>query len=311
MGTLATAFLLLASALSRAERIARFKAPVLTQAEGLVKVYASCAPDVRREFQSPVARFAGETVTALAAASRRRLERVREPAIALHLGDVRTNDARVVVRVATNGTRVLTRVFLPNPAVADVTSLRTEVARAYFRAVEGREVPPDAALEAFRLTDPDYRVERERRRLADWLLKAEGPDDEGFRLLTHVFRPGTLSAIEARVFASRLFLYPSTQDRKFLGRFDSLDFRSAIDAAKRDPFVRLAAADKANLMPVFGGGRGEALAAAAAAYRAFLLALAGGQASEDELRDALESAETKLNVAIEGATDFRPATRAR
>ena len=299
--TVFAATLLLAATLSRAERIERFKAPVLTQAEGLVKVYATCAPDVRREFQSPVARFAGETVTALANAARRRLARAREPVIALHLGDVRTNDARVVTRVATNGTRVLTRLFLPNPACADVTALRTELARAYFRAVEGREVPPDEALEAFRLTDPGYRVARERQRLADWLLKAKGPDDEGFRLLTHVFRPGTLSAIEARVFASRLFLYPSTHDRKFLGRFDSLDFRSAIDAAKRDPFVRLAAADKANLMPVFGGGRGEALAEAAAAYRAFLLALASGKVPDDALRDALESAEAKLAVAFERA----------
>lgn len=295
------AALVFAAALSRAERIERFKAPVLTQAEGHVRVFANCAPDLRREFQSPIARFAGETVAALANASRRRLARVREPSMTLHLGDARTNDASVVARVSTNGVRVLTRIFIPSPAFADVEALRTEVARAYFRAVEGREVAPADALEAFRLTDPGYRVARERQELADWLLRAKGPDDEGLRLLTHVFRPGQLSEIEARVFASRLFLYPSTQDRKFLGRFESLDFRAAIDAAKVDPFVRIAAAEKANTMPVFGGGRGAALQEAADAFRAFLLALASGRYTDDALRDALENAETKLGVAFEDA----------
>ena len=298
MALLTTVLLL---AISRAEMIERFKSPVLTQAEGLVKVYANCAVDVRREFQAPVARFAGETVTALARAAQRPLTRVAQPGIVLHLGDVRTNRTDVIVRVTTNGTDVVTRLFLPNPAQTDLDALRTEVVRAYFRAVARRELSSAEACEAYRQTDSDYRLSGERQRLADWLERAEGDDDEGFRRLYRVTRPGRLSRIEARVFASRLWLYPSTFDRPFLGRFDALAFREAIACAKWDPFVRLAAHDKANEIPVFGGGRGEGLQAAATAYRAFLLALAHGTTSEDALKDLLEAAETKLNVAYEAA----------
>ena len=298
MALLATVLLL---ALSRAELVERFKAPVLTQAEGLVKVYANCSVDVRREYQAPVARFAGETVTALARAAQRPLVRVTRPSLVLHLGDVRTNRTDVLVRVATNGGHVVTRLFLPNPAQTDLGALRTEIVRAYFRAAARRELSPAEAREAYRQTDPGYRLSGERQRLADWLDRADGDDDEGFRRLYRVSRPGRLSRIEARVFASRLWLYPGTFDRPFCGRFESLAFREAIACAKRDPFVRLAALDKANELPVFGGGRGEGLQAAATAYRAFLLALAGGTTSEDALKDLLEAAETKLNVAYEAA----------
>lgn len=294
MSVLATALLL---ALSRAEIVARFKAPVLSQAEGNVKVYASCAEDVRREYQGPVARFAGETFAALARAARRPLPRAASPALVLHLGDVRTNRADVVVRVSTNGTKVATRIYLPNPATADLETLRAEVARAYVRFAEGREASPAEALEAWRMTDRDYRVARDLRRLEAWLDRGEGDDAEGFSMLWRVFRPGTLSEVEARVFASRLRLYPATFDRPFLGRFASLSFREAV-ACAADPAVRLAARRKADEMPVFGGGRGEALRGAAAAYRVFLLALAKGGFSEGELRDLLEAADVALNVAF-------------
>ncbi len=299
MTTLATGLLILAATLSRAERIERFKAPVLTQAEGFVKVYANCAVDVRREYQAPVARFAGETVAALARAANRPLVRAAEPGLVLHLGDVRTNRADVIARVATNGAHVVTRLFLPNPAQTDLGALRTEVVRAYFRAREGTELSPAAAAEAYRRTDPDYRLGLARQRLADWLSRAQGPDDEGFRLLYRVFRPGTLSRVEARVFASRLRLYPRTLARPFLGRFDVLSFREAIGAAKDDPFVRLAALDKANELPVFGGGRGEGLQAATDAYRAFLLELAKGERTESELSALLDDADTAFNVVYE------------
>ena len=298
MGLLATALVL---ALSRAEMIARFKAPVLTQAEGLVKVYASCSEDRRREFQAPVARFVGETVTALATTTRRRLAHVARPGIVLHLGDETTNRTDVIVRVATNGSEVVTRLFLPNPATADLGVLRTEVVRAYFRRVEGRELAPAAAQEAFRETDPGYRVARARQRLADWVERAAGDDAEGFRLLYHVFKPGELSRIEARLFASRLRLYPQTLARPFGGRFDALTFRAAIACAKDDPYVRLAALEKAAEMPIFGGGRGDGLRDAAEAYRVFLLELARGEKSDEALKDLLEEAEVRLNVAYEGA----------
>lgn len=295
MGLLAAALVL---ALSRAEMIARFKAPVLTQAEGLVKVFANCTEDRRREFQAPVARFAGETVTTLASASGRRLTRVMRPGIVLHLGDVTTNRADVIVRVATNEGVVVSRLFLPNPATTDLEMLRTEVTRAYFRAVEQTELSAADAAEAYRMTDPSYRVTRARQRLADWLDRAEGSDADGFRLLYHVFRPGTLSKIEARVFASRLWLYPRTFARPFGGRFGALTFRAAIAHAKDDPFVRLAAREKADSLLVFGGGRGANLQAAADAYRAFLLALAQGEATDETLKDLLETADGLLNVAF-------------
>ena len=298
MGLLATALVL---ALSRAEMIARFKAPVLTQAEGLVKVYASCTEDRRREYQAPVARFAGETVLTLAGASGRRLARVARPGIVLHLGDVATNRTDVLVRVATNDGAVVTRLFLPNPATTDLAALRTEIARAYFRAVEKTERSAAEAAEAYRMTDPGYRVARARQRLADWVERAAGDDAEGFRLLYHVFKPGELSRIEARLFASRLRLYPQTLVRPFGGRFDALTFRAAIACAKDDPYVRLAALEKAAEMPVFGGGRGDGLRDAAEAYRVFLLELARGEKSDEALQDLLEEAEVRLNVAYEGA----------
>ena len=47
-------------ALTRAELVARMKAPVLTMTEGLVKVYADCPEDMRRDYQMPVARFAAD-----------------------------------------------------------------------------------------------------------------------------------------------------------------------------------------------------------------------------------------------------------
>lgn len=294
MTALATALLL---ALSRAEIVARFRSPVLSQADGHVKVYAACAEDVRREYQSPVARFAGETFTAFARAARRPLARAASPALVIHLGDVRTNRADFAVRVATNGQSVVTRIFLPNPASADLGALRAEVARAYFRSAEGRETTPDEALEAWRMTDRDYRVDRDLRRLEGWLDRAEGDDDDGFGLLWRVFRPGTLSAVEARVFASRLWLYPETFDRPFLGRFASLSFRDAVACAS-DPDVRLAARRKADEVMVSGGGRGVALRDAASAYRAFLLALADGGRSADELKDLLEAADVALNLAF-------------
>lgn len=310
MGGFATALLLLAATLSRAERIARFKAPVLTHSDGLVKVYAACAEDVRREYQAPVARFAGETFAALARAEGRPPARAASPALVIHLGDVRTNRTDVIVRVATNGASVVTRLFLPNPAAADLDALRTEVARAYFRGVCGRELAAADAQESWRRTDPDYLLFCERRSLSDWLDRAAGDDADGFRLLYRVFRPGRLSRVEARIFASRLRLYPRTFARPFCGRFASLTFREAIAAAKGDPFVRLAAFDKANEMPVFGGGRGEGLQSAAAAYRAFLLELARGEKTDDEMKDLLEAAGTKLNIVYEGTSPDVKATAA-
>ena len=61
-------------ALTRAELVARMKAPVLTMTEGLVKVYADCPEDMRRDYQMPVARFAAERD--ILAAAREKLARL-------------------------------------------------------------------------------------------------------------------------------------------------------------------------------------------------------------------------------------------
>ncbi len=296
--TLVATVLLLA--ISRTEMIERFKAPVLTQGDGLVKIYATCSVDIRREYQAPVARFAGETVTALAHAEKRRLTHVESPSIIIHLGDVRTNDASVVSRVATNDARVVTRIYLPSPAHADLNALRVEIVRAYARAVQKRELSADEARETFLMTSPDYRVAKTREKLATWLDRMEGASDaEGTRLLYRVIRPGSLSRIEARVFASRLRLYPRTFARPFLGCFHELDFHAAIKAAPLDPFVRVAARKKADELPVFGGGRGEGLQVATNIYRLFLMALASGEVADGALKDLLEAADLKFNEIYE------------
>ena len=287
--------------LSRAEMIERFKAPILSPADGFVKVFATCSVDIRREYQAPVARFAGETVTALARAAKAPRTRFESPSVIIHLGDVRTNRTDVVVRVATNDAQVVTRLYLPSPAHADLSRLRLELVRAYCRAREGLELTDAEAEERWRMTDPDYRLAQDLRRLQDWLEKGAGDGDEGLRLLYRVFRPGTLSRIEARVFASRLWLYPPSFDEPFAGRFDSLSFADAIRYAKDDPAIRRAARLKADEMPVFGGGRGDKLKTAAMIYRAFLLALADEKTSPEDLETLLEVADMAFNLAYEEA----------
>ena len=298
MALFATVLLL---AISRAEMVERFKAPVLTQADGFAKVYATCSVDIRREYQAPVARFAGETLTALARAAKQPFARADSPRVIIHLGDVRTNRADVVVRVATNDAAVVTRLYLPSPAHADLARLRLEIVRAYCRAREGVELTDAEAGERWRMTDPDYRLARDRRRLQDWLEKGAGDVDEGLRLLYRVFRPGTLSRIEARVFASRLWLYPPSFAEPFAGRFDALSFKDAIRYAKDDPAIRRAARQKADEMPVFGGGRGDKLKDAAAIYRVFLMSLADEKTSSEDLETILEVADMALNLAYEEA----------
>ena len=106
-------------ALTRAEIVQRMRAPVITQADGMVRVYASCAEDVRREYQHPVASFAAETVKTLYGGLSVPRRRFASPAIIIHIGDVRTNDTTVAAKVATNGAEVVTRIYLRNPATSD------------------------------------------------------------------------------------------------------------------------------------------------------------------------------------------------
>ena len=78
-----------------------------------------------------------------------------------------------------------------------------------------------------------------------------------------------------------------------------MSFRDAVDLARRDPLVRLVAAVRANSLTVFGGGRGHRLAEAAEVYRMFLLELAKGEKSREELIEILDEADIGLNIAFE------------
>ena len=290
-------------ALTRAEIIERFKAPVITQAEGLVQVFANCPEDMRREFQMPVARFAAETALPLYAGVRKRPMRFRKPGIVIHVGDVRTNVAEVVARVSTNDDRIVTRLYVPSPGGADLDRLRTEIVKAFYRCVERVEIGDAEAVRAYRNVRPELRVADERRQLELWLVgRGEIKDDEeGLRLMRKVISPGHASRRDVLIFASRLYLYPPWHDIRFAGRYDCLSFREAVECAKVDPFVRVVAAVKSRDLPVFGGGRGEDLSAAALAYREFLLAFARGETEEKELLKMLDDADVKLNVAFEKA----------
>ena len=289
-------------ALTRAEIIERMKSPVITQAEGMVQVFADCPEDMRREFQSSVARFAADIVRMLRQAKPGRTALRRSKAgIVIHIGDVRTNVTDVVARAVTNDTRVFTRIWIPAPAFADLARLRTEVVKAYFRCERGQELGDGDARREYRSADPDLRLEDERIALEDWLLNGRGSAADGFRLMRKIMKPGFASRRDVLLFASRLFLYPPHYDMRFRNGRDVISFRDSISAAKDDPLVRIVAAVRANMLPVFGGGRGQRLSAAAEAYRAFLLELAKGEKSETDLVDLLDEADILLNMAYEAA----------
>ena len=289
-------------ALTRAEILERFRAPVVTQADGLVQVYADCPEDMRREYQGPIAGFAAETVRTLYQGLAKRPVRFDKPGILIHVGDVRTNLAAVTSAVVTNDDRVVSRIRVKAPGYADLYRLRLEVVRAFFRSVEKREVTEQEAVAAYRRGNPELRVFDDRMKLEDWLAgRGTKDDEEGLKLMRRVFEPGKSSPRDVLIFASRLYLYPPQHDIRFLGRFDRLSFREALRFGRMDPIARLVAYEKAKEIPVLGGGRSPELAAAADAYQAFLLEFARGETDEKGLKALLDDADEKLNVAFEKA----------
>ena len=283
-------------ALTRAEIIERMRAPVVTQVDGLVQVFASCPEDMRREYQMPIASFASDTVKALYSSLAMRPERFSKSQIVIHVGSVRTNLAEVVSTV--NGRR--TRIYVKAPGYADVGRLRTEIVKAFFRAVKGEEIDDATAIKAFRRSQPELRIADERDGLERWIDGEGGDDEYNLALMRRILKPGEATRRDVLVFASRLFLYPETFDQKFCGKYECVSFKEAIVFSKEDVRIRLVARRKADEVVVIGGGRGEALSAAAASYRAFLLALAGG-AEKEKLEELLDVADVNLNVAFEGA----------
>ena len=302
VGIVLTLTTVLCLALTRAEIIERFKAPVITQADGLVQVYADCPEDMRREFQGPVAGFASETVSTLYQGLAKRPVRFQKPEILIHVGDVRTNLTEVTVRISTNESRIVSRIRVKSPGYADLRRLRLEIVKAFYRSVEKRELSDPEAETAYRHAHPELRILDERMKLEDWLAgRGTKDDEEGLRLMRKIFKPGESSSRDVLTFASRLYLYPPQYDLRFLGKFDRLSFSEALRFGRIDPSVRLMAYGKALELPVLGGGRSSELTAAANAYRIFLLELAAGEKDEKALTALLDDADEKLNVAFEKA----------
>lgn len=296
--------LVLAAALTRAEMIERFKAPPLTKVAGLVQVVADCPSDMRREFQSPIAGFAADICNNLYRADRIQPKHFPEPGILVYIGSGRTNDVRVVVRreVRDSGAP-FTRIFLPAPGFTDLDRLRTEVVRAYYRAVKNEDLDVEAAARAIRSADPALKVDYQYEQIERWLRgePVDGDDQEMLRLCRSVLEPGVAREPDVLRFASRLYLYPESFDRPFCGKYRYCSLEEAIRNLNADPRLRLHAYIKAPQMVVFGGGRGEALAQAADAYSKLLFDMARNEKSTDELLAMLEDADIKLNIALEEA----------
>ena len=289
-------------ALSQAELVARLSAPAVTQAEGFVRVFAECPEDMRREYQLPIAGFASETVKSLYRARGEKPRRFERPRLVIAIGDVRTNDDAVVARAVTNDGAVVSRVYLASPGFANLENFRLEIVKAFYRTFDGVELSDAEAREAYLRTDPGMKARFEREELAKWLAGRGGiSDEEALARMRRVSEPGRAILSEVLVFASRLFLYPRYHDEKFVGKFDCLSFKDAVKFAKIDPRIRLAAYEKANLLPGYGNGRGERMQVAALRYGAFLRELAACEKSEEELLRTLEKADAELCLALESA----------
>lgn len=318
---LAAAVLLLA--LSRAEIIERFRAQPLTKANGLVQTVADCPADMRREYLSPVASYASGICRSLALkqGSAAAARRYKEPGIIIHLGDVRTNLTTVsTVVMPRDAGLVQTRIYIPAPGFVDMSRLRLEIVKAYYRAADGEEKGDAEAFQLMIEADPELRVQDQYERLAAWQDghapgalgkpgKEEPPepdelDEEYLRLARSVICPGLARASDVLRFASRLRLYPTVYDAPFCGKYHDCTFREAVALASRDPRVRFAALEKAPLVVAFGGGRGDALSTAAEAYSNFLFDLARFTKSQDELLAALFEADTLLAIALEEAEKY-------
>jgi hypothetical protein len=291
-------------ALTRSELLERMRAPVLIRAEGLVRVYADCPEDMRREYQSVIAGYASDTVNRLYLAQGIAAKKFRSPGIAVYVGDVRTNNPEVVVRQRErdDGGR-MTRIYLMAPGYADLDRFRIELVKAFFLAVKGETIDDDRAVREFRATDPKLRVMDLYAELSDWLAgrPVDGDDEKYLKLMRSVLIPGKATMRDVLIFSSRLFLYPEFHSHPFCGRYRVLSFRDAVKVARDDAEVRSAARRKASQIIAFGGGRGEKLHEAAAAYAAFLLAFSEGVAEKEQLKEMLDDADVKLNVAFEAA----------
>ena len=129
----------------------------------------------------------------------------------------------------------------------------------------------------------------------------DGDDEEMIRLCRSVLVPGVARASDVLRFGDRLVLYPEYFDRPFCGKFRACTLKDAILHLKEDPRLRLHAYLKAPQVVLYGGGRGEELAAAAEAYSKLLFEMARGEKPTEELLEMLEDADIKFDIALEEA----------
>ncbi len=143
---------------------------------------------------------------------------------------------------------------------------------------------------------------------ADWLLteltgetesvKQDRASDERLARLTRsVLSPGRASDWDLKVFTSRLLLYPPEFDKSIGTNRTSCTFGEAAALAAESETVRQAAWQKAREMPFCSIGRGESLAAAASAYRTFLLGVVRGEKPET-LRPLLDEADRMMEKTL-------------
>lgn len=297
-------------ALTRAEIVERMRAPVLTQADGLVRVFADCPEDMRREYQGPIASYAAQVAHRLYAAAKMKERHFERPSIIVHIGDARTNIATVVTRLSTNDGAVVTRLYLKSPSGADLNAFEVELARAFYRAVHAREISPREARDILDAADPAKRNALSRARLEAFLrgdraeqgaTSDEDWDEAHLTLLRKVIEVGVATKRDVLTFASRLYLYPPHFSEPFEGGARSLSFREAIACAPRDRRIPLLAQRKAAEVALFGGGRSTELALAAFAYRRFLEDLAAREATAEDLEKKLNEADRLLQTAWEKA----------
>ena len=291
-------------ALTRAEIIARFNAAPVTQLDGLVQVYGDCPADMRRDFQLPVASFASGICRKLYAAEHKKPLKFADPGIIVRIGDVRTNITDVISRPATrDGGVKFTRIYLPSPAGADLGKFRHEVARAFYRAVDGVDLDDASVTKKLRESDPVTRVEDIQSEVAAWRERGEyaaGKTDEDYlKMLRGVHLPGVATKADVTTFASRLFLYPELYAMPFCGKYAACSFRDAIALARKDPTVRFAAYQKIQPLMLFGSGHGEKMNAAVEAYAKFLAELAVLKRTDEELAKLLDDADEKLKGVLE------------
>ena len=125
---------------------------VASSADGFVEVVAADVPGDPVGFRLPILQFTTRFLRAFAHAHRLEMPR-GEAGLVIHALNGRTNDVRVVTRLARRRRGVLTRVWLPSPGFSDMEALRFAIAKAYLRAWTDRNRPSGAQTPAADVPD--------------------------------------------------------------------------------------------------------------------------------------------------------------